>query len=76
MVNLVVRNIKAYVSDGNEEGLSKSYGCYIDWIAWRNTCFREKEWELRKMNLIALQGEAELNGEVQKLKKEMEVSIL
>ena len=30
--------------------------------------------ELREMNLIALQGVAELNGEVQKLKKEMEAS--
>lgn len=30
--------------------------------------------ELQEMNLIALQGVAELNGEVQKLKKEMEAS--
>lgn len=30
--------------------------------------------ELQKMNLVALQGVAELNGEVQKLKKEMEAS--
>ena len=30
--------------------------------------------ELQEMNLVALQGVAELNGEVQKLKKEMEAS--